>query len=317
MEPRASHLAVGGLVLLLFCSIPVLLIWSSKSTKENLVEHYVHFRDSVAGLEVGSNVLFGGIPVGHVTAVRIDPQHSSLARVDIAVDGAAPIYSDSKATMKLQGISGKILIDISRGGGTRSRRLEPGEEIAARYSPFGKLMLSLQEIPAKGDLLIERASAFFDARNIALADQILANVDKLRAHFAGESPVLSDLGPGISDAVARFRQAWAEIQQDSGNIDRLKATVAAADQAIQNLTVTFSKTAMKLGGLVEDSRRPIDDFANNGFSQWSPMVSELHRLGRSLERLWAEVRQDPARFFLTDRQEGGFEPPPPSMNQRH
>src|SRR5882724_7716467 len=130
MEARASHVAVGVLVLLLICSALGLLIWSSKSTKQNLVEHYVRFRDSVAGLNVGNSVLFGGIPMGHVTAVGIDPHNSSLARVDISVDGAAPIYSDSKATMLSRGISGNVVIDISRGGRTRSRRLKPGEEIA-------------------------------------------------------------------------------------------------------------------------------------------------------------------------------------------
>src|ERR1700687_760328 len=115
MEVRTSHLAVGAFMLLLVCSIPALLIWSSKSTEQNPVEYYIRFVSSVAGLEVGSNVLLGGIPIGRVTAVRVDPQNTSLARVDISVDGAVPIYSDSKATMELQGISSVVLVAISRG----------------------------------------------------------------------------------------------------------------------------------------------------------------------------------------------------------
>src|ERR1700686_498819 len=125
MEPRASHFAVGALVLLIVCSLPVLALWSSKSTRLGLVDHYIRFTGTVAGLEVGSNVLLGGIPIGHVTALRVDPQNSLSARIDISVDGAAPIYSDSRATMQLQGLS-NIYIDISRGGGAGSRRLGPG-----------------------------------------------------------------------------------------------------------------------------------------------------------------------------------------------
>ncbi len=316
MEARASHLVVGALMLLLMWSVPALLILFSKSTEQNPVEHYVRFRDSVAGLDVGSSVLLGGIPVGHVTAVRIDPHDSSLARVDISVDGAVPIYSDSKATLRLQGISGDFLVDISRGGRMRSRRLTPGEEIAARYSPFGRLLLGLQEIPAKGDLLIARASAFFDVQNVSTAKQILANIDKLRVQFAAETPEFNRLRAETDDAIAQFRQAWAELHQGAGNIDRLMATAKTAKEAIQNLFSTLSGTGTHLSYFVEENRRPVQDFWSNGFSQWSPMISEIHRLGRNLDRLWTEVRQDPARFFFADREQQGFEAPP-SISQHH
>jgi phospholipid/cholesterol/gamma-HCH transport system substrate-binding protein len=313
MEPRPSHLTVGALVLLLACSLPVLALWSSRSTGLGLVDHYIRFHGSVVGLEVGSSVLFGGIPVGHVTAIRVDPQNSSLARVDLLVDGSTPIYSDSKATMQMQSIAGNVLIDISRGGGAGSRRLGPGEEVPARYSALGKLLLSLEELPAKGDLLIQGASALLSAQNVALADRILANIDKLRDQIAAETPVFNSLSPGISDAMARFRQAWAEFQQGGENIDRLKASLAAANQSIQTMSATLSTTATSLGGFVDDNRRPIQDFASNGYPQIAPMISDLHRLGRTLNRLWTEMKQDPARFFLTDRQEGGFTAPPPNI----
>jgi phospholipid/cholesterol/gamma-HCH transport system substrate-binding protein len=316
MEARTSHLVVGVLALLIISCVPALMFWSANSTKQNLVEHYIRFRNSVAGLNVGSDILFGGIPIGHVTAVRIDPQDSSLARVDVSVDGAVPIYSDSKATMERHAISGDVLIDISRGGGTRGRRLEPGEEIPAGYSQFQQLLLGLQEMPAKVDLLINRASAFFNAPNVAMAEQILANVDKLQIQFAAGTPELNTLRAETINAVVQFSQAWAEFQQAAGNINKLTATAKAAQEEIQNLSSAFSRTATNLKDFAEDNRQPIQDFSNNGFSQLSPMISEIHRLGRNLDRLWTEMRQDPVRFFFTDRQQQGFEPPP-SSSQRH
>jgi phospholipid/cholesterol/gamma-HCH transport system substrate-binding protein len=292
------------------------MFWSASSTKQNFVEHYIRFRTSVAGLNVGNDILFGGIPIGHVTAVRIDPQDSSLARVDVSVDAAAPIYSDSKATMERHAVSGDVLIDISRGGRTRSRRLEPGEEIPARYSQFQKLLLGVQEMPAKVDLLIDRASAFFNAQNVSMAKRILANVDKLQTQFAAGAPEFNSLRAEAINAVAQFSQAWAEFQEAAGDINRLTATAKAAQEEIQNLSSAFSRTAASLKDFAEDNRQPIQDFSNNGASQLSPMIGEIHRLGRNLDRLWTEMRQDPARFFFSDRQQQGFEPPP-SMNQRH
>jgi phospholipid/cholesterol/gamma-HCH transport system substrate-binding protein len=280
MEARVSHLAIGALMLLLVCSISALLVWSSKSTEQNPAEHYIRFAGSVAGLDVGSSVLLGGIPIGRVTSVRTDPQDTSLARVDISVNGAAPIYSGSKATMELQGISGNVLVDISRGGRMHDRRLRPGEEIAA------------------------------------VADHILANIEKLRIQIATETPAFNSIVAESNDAAVQIRRAWEEFQQESRSIDPLKAAAKAAQKETQDLTSNFSGIETNLSQFIEDNRQPIHDFSSSGYSQISPMISELHQLGRNLERLWTEVRQDPARFFLTDREQQGFVPPP-STSRHH
>ena len=316
MEVRTNHIAVGAFTLLLICSVPVLLFWFSKPAGQDVVEHYVRFKESVAGVSVGSSVLFGGIPVGRVTAVRIDPQDSSLARVDISVDGAVPIYSDSRATLRLEGISGNFLVDISRGGRERSRKLEPGAEIATRYSPFGRLLLALPEMVSKGDQLMERVGAFFNANNRSLADQILANIAKLRIQFTADAPMFNSLGTDTDSAVAQFNQAWAEFQQAGGNIDRLTAVAKAASEELQKLGSALRGPATNFSDFVDENRRPVRDFWNNGFSQWSPMLADIHRVGASLDRLWAEMRRDPARFFFTDRTQEGFEPPV-TPNEHH
>ncbi len=316
MQARTSNLVVGTFALLFIFSVPALLMWFSGPSRQNLVEHYVRFSDSVAGLHVGSSVLFGGIRIGRVTAVRIDPHDSSLARVDISVDGAVPLYSDSKATLRLQGISGTIAVDISRGGQMRSRKLGAGDEIAARYSSFRKLLLGLPELTAKGNLLMERVSAFFNAQNASMAGQILANLEKLRVHFAAEAPVVSGLRADADAAMAQFNNAWAEFQQTGGNIDKLVAAAAALSEESRNLASAFGGAATNFSQFVEENSRPVQDFWSNGFSQWSPMLGDLHRLGRNLGRLWAEIKQSPARFFFTSREQQGFEPPP-STSQHH
>jgi len=316
MEARVSHLAIGALMLLLVCGIPALLVWSSKSTEQNPVEHYIRFAGSVAGLDVGSSVLLGGIPIGRVTSVRTDPQDTSLARVDISVNGAAPIYSGSKATMERQGISGNVLVNISRGGRMHDRRLKPGEEIVARYSPFAKLLAELPQMEARGNLLLDRASTFINAQDASVADHILANIEKLRIQIATETPAFNSIVAESNDAAVQIRRAWEEFQQESRSIDQLKAAAKAAQKETQDLTSNFSKIETNLGQFIEDNRQPIHDFSSSGYSQISPMISELHQLGLNLERLWTEVRQDPARFFLIDREQQGFVPPP-STSRHH
>src|SRR5579863_7049310 len=104
METRASHIAVGAFVMLLLLGGFGFVIWVNKfSERAVTVTHFVRFTGSVQGLNTGSAVLFGGIPIGHVTAINVDPQDSSLARVDMSVNAGAPIRTDSIATLELQG----------------------------------------------------------------------------------------------------------------------------------------------------------------------------------------------------------------------
>ena len=126
METRASHIAVGAFVLVLLFGALGFVVWVSHFSERVIESHFfTRFYGSVAGLDVNSNVLFGGIPVGHVTSVEVDPQDSSLARVDILVKADTPIRTDSVATLAMQGITGGVLVEISRGTKT-AQRLKTG-----------------------------------------------------------------------------------------------------------------------------------------------------------------------------------------------
>ena len=78
METRARHLAVGAFVLVLVICGGLFAIWIAKfSGQVTFVPYYTRFSGSVSQLRIDTTVLFGGIPVGRVTDVRIDSQNSA------------------------------------------------------------------------------------------------------------------------------------------------------------------------------------------------------------------------------------------------
>jgi phospholipid/cholesterol/gamma-HCH transport system substrate-binding protein len=308
METRASHIAVGAFVLILLFGALGFVIWVAQlSSRVAMSDYYIRFSGSVAGLDVNSNVLFGGIPVGHVTSVAVDPEDSSLARVDILVQTGTPIRSDSEATLAMQGITGGVLVNISRGT-THGQMQKPGTEIQSGYSTLERLLSGAPELITKANGLLDRATTFLSPQNAEAVARILTSLDRITGALAESSDKFDGLLSDVDGAVKRVDGTAAEIQQLASDLRGTTGKLAtSADKAvgdIRTLATTFNKTADNLNLLIQDNRQPIHDFTSTGLYELSQMITEVRLLAQSLNRISIEIERDPARFFFGDRQKG-------------
>jgi phospholipid/cholesterol/gamma-HCH transport system substrate-binding protein len=308
METRASNIAVGAFVLALVIGAIGFVFWVGKySERVATVDHFVRFAGSVAGLDVGSNVLFGGIPIGHVTAIQVDPVETSLARVDMAVDASVPIRVDSQAVLAMQGITGGVLVEISRGGDT-SAKLASGAEIRSGYSPFERLLNGAPELIAKGSILMDRAAAFLSPDNAAAVTHVLLNIDKLTALLAADSNKFDTLLSEGADAVKQIHDTGAEFEKLASDLRGTTNKVGAqADNTLAQIRVlseNFSKTSERLNQLIDDNRQPVRDFTGTGLYELTQMITEVRLLAQTMNRISIQIERDPARFFFGDRQKG-------------
>ena len=308
METRASNIAVGAFVLALVAGAIAFVFWVGKfSERVATVDHYVRFAGSVAGLDVGSNVLFGGIPIGHVTSIAVDPVVTSLARVDMTVDASVPIRQDSQAVLAMQGITGGVLVEISRGSAT-SPRLAQGAEIRSGYSPIERLLNGAPELIAKANGLIDRASNFLSPDNSATVTRVLLNVDKLTALLAADSTKFDALLTEGTDAVKQVNQTGAEFQKLAADLRDTTGKVGTEANntlaQIRILSDNFSKTSERFNQLIDDNRQPVHDFTSTGLYELTQMITEVRLLAQTLNRVSVQIERDPARFFFGDRQKG-------------
>lgn len=90
--------------------------------------------DSATGLRPGADVELAGVPVGRVTAIRLDPDPMrSQAIVDIRLDRNLHLSDDSMASIKTSGLIGDKYVSLSRGGS--DIEIEPGGSITETESP--------------------------------------------------------------------------------------------------------------------------------------------------------------------------------------
>jgi len=97
--------------------------------------------DSVAGLKVGASVEIGGVKVGKVESVRLDPKEYE-AVVDLDILKEIKLQDDSIASIRTAGIIGDRYVDIAPGGS--EDYIAPGGEITETESA-----INLEELVSK------------------------------------------------------------------------------------------------------------------------------------------------------------------------
>jgi phospholipid/cholesterol/gamma-HCH transport system substrate-binding protein len=308
METRASHLAIGAFVMVLIFGGLGFVIWHSKHAQQvAMVSHYTRFAGSVQGLQVGTDVLFGGIPIGQVTAVDVDPQEPSLARIDMRVSAEAPIRTDSVATMQMLGFTGREMVEISRGTAD-GQMAKNGSEIPAGYTAFERLMNGTPELVAKGSLLFDRLAEILSDENIAATKRIMANVQKFIALEGTNSTKVGTTldraaaaAAQISKTNAGFRQLAGDMRAAGGRLGQ-QADVAARD--IRTLASFLGNLADSLNKIFDDNRQPIHEFTTTGLYELPAMIVQVQLVVQTFKRIKTEVERDPERFFFQDRQSG-------------
>ena len=85
------------------------------------VSHRAYFKFA-GGVQPGAPVRYGGLAVGKVTRVRVDPGNSTRIEIDIAVDNDAPLKTDSVAKISTLGPLTDNYIEISTGQRARAAR---------------------------------------------------------------------------------------------------------------------------------------------------------------------------------------------------
>jgi len=308
VETRAKHIAVGAFVLAFVLGIAFFVFWLARFEGEvKYYDYYVRFAGSVSQLRIDSTILFGGIPIGRVTDVRIDPENSELARVDLSVRAGTPIRVDSRATLEIQGLAGGVIVQISRG--TKDAEiLPPGSEINAGRSTLEQIVRRVPDLLTKVDEITGRMNDLLSDKNRQAFSNSLANIEAITKQLSGEASsaegVMSNASGAIQElnnAAKEFSALAIELRGTVGDV-RGDATKAAHNFAL--MADSLNKTSQQLSSVIEDNREPLKQFSATTLYEAGELVSELRRLVASMTRISHELEKDPARFLLNDRSTG-------------
>jgi|SRR5689334_4471369 len=175
MESDRHYFFEGLFIIILSLGAALAFVWLSGSGHRDDVLYHIRFDESVSGLSVGDPVKFRGVDVGTVRSMNLDPTDPDRVEVDVALRKDAPVKTDTKATLRLKGITGVLFIELNGGS--------PDAKLLAAATPEG----SIPEIASEKSPLTTALEALPKA------------IDRFVALESQTKKVLSDVGATTSE----------------------------------------------------------------------------------------------------------------------
>jgi len=227
----STEAKVGAFVLGCFAVFAFTVIYLLNAQYSRDTVHYRTYLRYAGGLEPGASVLYGGMNVGKVTAVR--PWATDPTRIEILLEVKKDTPLNEKSVAKLGFVSVMNSAALSITTGTiEAKRLPPGSTVASQEAA------SLDEIAGKLATVADSANALITQAQGELND-ITGNVDHLLSNLdTMTGPPNQKKVQAILNNIDRL------VANERPKIERLTDQLAKvsehADDTIQNVNGTVT-----------------------------------------------------------------------------
>ena len=241
---------------------------------------------SVAGLNRGDEVRYGGLLVGTVTEMDLDPNDPSRVLVEFTVRANTPVMSDTRARVGQVGLLGEPYLDLEpgRAGGTRAAEhaMLPSAET-----------LSLQEAMTRLARFIERTDTLVTAMRALDLERPLQRLDETLARVES----LVEMTGRRSDRV--LAQAEGAGRQLTAVLERSDRVLAVVDTTFRTAGPGIADTQREALAALRETRQLVADI-RDGLGQRGgvdQLVRDLAVTTDNLARLTTRLERDPTSIL--------------------
>jgi phospholipid/cholesterol/gamma-HCH transport system substrate-binding protein len=231
MNMKSTEAKVGAFVVISAVILAVGVYYVSKASLRGKQVPYKMYLRYAGGLQSGTDVLFGGITVGKVTAVEPDPEDPTRIEIDFQVKPSTPINAKSVAKLGSVSLMSNPVLSISTGS-RDAPRLQAGSVIPSQET------ISMDEMARKIAELADSAqntiaSVQTDVNNITGdARHLLANLNNVTGKANQEH---------VSGILTNADNMVAQVSPKMGpTVDNINKTVLNANKTMLNADGTIT-----------------------------------------------------------------------------
>ena len=299
---------VGAFVIVCAAILLATVYRISSTQLKGARDSYRTYLRYAGGLQAGTDVLFGGIKVGLVTAVRPDAQDPTRIEVTLDVKHGTPLNTNSMAKLGSVTLVTSPVISISTGSND-APRVAPGGVIPSQET------ISVDDTQRKIVALADSARSLLDSvrtdvNNISGDARVLiANMNQIAGRpnqqhiqsvLANADGMITRLSPKvdqIGDQVAELtRNANGVVAKAGPLLDGANATVSNADDTITKLREPIQTDLAELRNALQEARTLIATFnaATRAKDQdLNETVNNIRMATGNLNELTESVKQRP------------------------
>lgn len=292
-----------GLFVIVCAAILLVTVYrvSSAQIKGARVSYKTYLRNA-GGLEPGADVLFGGITVGDVTAVRPDAQDPTRIEILLDVKQGTPLNAKCVARLGSVTLVTNPVISITTGT-NEAPRLPAGSVIPSEET------IGVDDAERKIAALVDSAHTLMDALQTDVTDahQLIANLNDVtgkpnQQHVANILANADTMVARTSPKIDRISDQLAKLTNDANGVmakvgpavDNVSATVSNANQTITSLRqptqVDLDEVRKTLTDLQAQMRAKDQDLTST-LENVRMITDNLNELTESVkERPWSLVR---------------------------
>ena len=290
---------VGAFVLGCFAILAFTIIYLVNAQLSGGTVPYKTYLRYAGGLEPGASVLFGGINVGKVTAVRPGAADPTRIEILLEVKDGTPLNGKSVAKLGLVSVMSGAALSITTGSND-AKHLPPGSSIPSQEAAsLDEIAGKLATVADSANGLIEQARGELegisgDARNLLANLNTVtgpANQQKIRAVLDHVNGMLATEGPKI-DRISD--QLIALSQHADDTIQNINGTVTDVRQPVREDLAELQKTLQEAKGMLADMQvmvRANDYKIDDTVENLRVATDNLDQLTDSLkQRPWSLIR---------------------------
>ena len=299
---------VGAFVIVCAAILLATVYRISSTQLKGARDSYRTYLRYAGGLQAGTDVLFGGIKVGLVTAVRPDAQDPTRIEVTLDVKHGTPLNTNSMAKLGSVTLVTSPVISISTGSND-APRVAPGGVIPSQET------ISVDDTQRKIVALADSARSLLDSvrtdvNNISGDARVLiANMNQIAGRpnqqhiqsvLANADGIITRLSPKvdqIGDQVAELtRNANGVVAKAGPLLDGANATVSNANDTITKLREPIQTDLAELRNALQEARTLIATFnaATRAKDQdLNETVNNIRMATGNLNELTESVKQRP------------------------
>ncbi|WP_448582236.1 MlaD family protein [Thermaurantiacus sp.] len=315
METKRSTIVVGAVTLALVVALFAFILWLSNYSTGGRREYDLFFKQSVAGLAVGSTVSFSGVPVGQVERIALMPEAPEFIRVRISVGEDVPVLEGTTGILQASGFTGVSVIQLQGAIRDAPPIIEPGPYgvpvIPTRTSGFGQILETAPEVVERASVLVARLNEVLSDENRQNFAELLANLDTASTEVAKEAP---KLGATLDEAQRTLKSAAiaadrvAALSDSAGRLATSDGKAALAE--LEKAAGATTAAANRLDALIKAAGPGVETLSSDTIPELNRLLFELRSATASIDALAQRAATEP-QSFLAGRALPDYEPKTP------